>query len=99
MPQSLVEEMLKVWVPFDYCSRLQIGLYSFRERRPGPHRSALSQDEFICSVPKLRVMFKNPIDLLPEARILAPQLVLYHRLWSFGLGRFGTRARNLVRGR
>jgi hypothetical protein len=58
--------MFKVRAPFDYRSRslLQIGLYSFQERRAKPHPSALFQGEFICSIPKVRVLFKNRIDLL-----------------------------------
>lgn len=43
--RSIVEKMLKVWATFDYGSRslFKVGLYSFQERSPHRHLSALFQ--------------------------------------------------------
>jgi hypothetical protein len=78
--RSIVEKMLKVRATFDYRSRslLQVRLYSFPEQSPDPHLSALFQGNFIRSVPNLRVLFQNRIDLLSEAHVRAPQIVFGH---------------------
>jgi hypothetical protein len=97
----VVEKMLEVRATFDYRSRslLEIGLYSFEEGSRDLYLEALFYDKFMRSVSKLGVLFQNRIDLLPEARVPASQLVLYHRRQSFGFGWSERCARNLVRTR
>ena len=90
--------MLEVWPTLDYRPRplLKVGVYSLQERSSGLHVQILPQSNFIRGIPKLRVLFQDQVDLLSETRILVPQLILYCRLWCFGLRRH---ASNFVSGR
>ena len=85
--------MLKVRATFDYGSRplLQLASYPFKERSSNLHVQALSQRNFVCSVPELRVLLQNLVDLVPEATVISSQ--------RFVFGRSGSRARKLIGGR
>ena len=77
--------MLEVRATLDDGSRplLQRGIYPFKEWGPNLHVQALFQGKFVRRVPKLGVLGQDRIDLLPEARVSAPRLVLRPVLRSF----------------
>jgi hypothetical protein len=70
--------MLEMGAPFDYGSRslLKVRLYSVQERSSDPHPSALFQGNFVCDIPKFRVLFENRVNLLSKARVFEPHLLL-----------------------
>jgi hypothetical protein len=70
--------MLEIRPALDYrsCALLKLSLYAFQERDRNQNIQALSQGKLVRRVPKLRMVFENLVNLFPEARVLAPQLVL-----------------------
>ena len=83
--RTVVEQMLELRATLDDGSRplLQRGIYPFKEGGPHIDAQTLFQGKFVRRVPKLGVLGQDRIDLLPDARVSAPRLVLRPVLWSF----------------
>jgi hypothetical protein len=68
----------------DYRSRpfLQLALCSFEEWSPDLHMQVLSQSYSFGHIAQLWILFHNLSNLVPEARVLASQIIPGHGRFS-----------------